>query len=166
MSGGPLLRISAAPALAFFLIVAITSPALAQKQADQVVPPAAFDRPFEGRLITFRAKDTEELREACRWPVLPASALGCANYVSSSICGVTMASDEVIQAAGYTAKSSCAMKLRIATDGRRTMRGRGCGSAKTQKERPHSTKAVGAADNIYVERPGRGVGTLPDRRNP
>ena len=31
-------------------------------------------------------------------------ALGCANYVSSSICAVTMASDEVIEAAGYTAE--------------------------------------------------------------
>ena len=98
------MRIPAAPALAFFLIVAITSPALAQKQADRVVPPAAFDRPFEGRLITIRAKNLEELREACRWPALPALALGCANYVSSSICAVTMASDEVIEAAGYTAE--------------------------------------------------------------
>ena len=110
-----MLRIPAAPALAFFLIVAITNPALAQKQADRVVPPAAFDRPFEGRLITVRAKNPEELREACRWPALPALSLGCANYISSSICVVIMASDEAIEAginsAVHLSHSACAQRL-------------------------------------------------------
>jgi hypothetical protein len=83
-----------------FLVV--TYPALAENNRVNylVLPPTEYDYPFKGTLVTLKKDTRAEVNESCRTPL--AMGLGCTQFKSPSYCVIVVASDEVIEAAGYT----------------------------------------------------------------
>jgi hypothetical protein len=69
---------------------------------DYKVPPAEFDKPFDGRLEEFVVNDLDELEKICR----QASVLGCVRHwpvseTGPALCDLYRASDELIRRHGH-----------------------------------------------------------------
>ena len=71
------------------------------KRLPAMLPPAEYDRPYEGTLILIRAQDEGEVRRLCPGAVFPSYALGCARPAGDS-CTIILAPAERIEAAGWT----------------------------------------------------------------
>jgi hypothetical protein len=68
--------------------------------AQLVLPPEEYDHPYQGQTV-IRWKDTaDEVRDACKTPLLP--GLGCA-HLSDGWCIITLPRTPVLKSAGYTA---------------------------------------------------------------
>jgi hypothetical protein len=94
--------------LAVLALVAFTQQAQAQQRtalpADirAATPPAEFDHPYTGQLITTRTLDQAETRWLCPVPFPHALALGCAKVMFWRGCQIIISPDSVLAEAGMT----------------------------------------------------------------
>lgn len=68
----------------------------------QSLPPAEFDKPYEGQLMIEHARSESEVREKCPGGNFTGPALACARvHRYAPMCIIVKVSDDVIRAYGY-----------------------------------------------------------------
>jgi hypothetical protein len=68
----------------------------------QFLPPEAFDKPFDGRIVIQEARDYDEARKLCPGMVFTMEPLGCSYRIPAmKLCAIVKVSDEQIRAAGH-----------------------------------------------------------------
>jgi hypothetical protein len=66
------------------------------------LPPAKYDHPYTGMLITMVVDSKKQLHDLCRDVVLADDALGCGNlWPGLDMCAIVVLSDELVRAAGH-----------------------------------------------------------------
>jgi hypothetical protein len=68
----------------------------------QFLPPKAFDRPFDGRIVIQEARDRDEVLRLCPNMTFTMEPLGCSHRIPGiKLCTIVKVSDERIRAAGH-----------------------------------------------------------------
>jgi hypothetical protein len=89
-----------AAAMRFLAVIALLT--LVSSAWAQFLPPEAFDRPFDGRIVIQEARDRDEVLRLCPNMTFTMEPLGCSHRIPGiKLCTIVKVSDERIRAAGH-----------------------------------------------------------------